>query len=113
MGLDNWMMDDAGRLVLNDPVVHKAYAFWPHAHERFDPPLGQSSTHTRAAYRLNHIKVTHKLAIGFWALIVSMIILAVLSIYSLRGLNTELNSLANAGLPNAALAHQWNQLATE
>ena len=27
MGLDNWMMDDAGRLVLNDPVVHKAYAF--------------------------------------------------------------------------------------
>lgn len=27
MGMDNWMLDDAGRLVLNDPVVHKALAF--------------------------------------------------------------------------------------
>lgn len=27
MGLDNWMIDDEGSLVLNDPVVRKAYAF--------------------------------------------------------------------------------------
>lgn len=27
MGLDNWMLDDQGRLTLTDPVVHKAYAF--------------------------------------------------------------------------------------
>lgn len=27
VGLDNWMMDDDGALVLSDPVVRKAYAF--------------------------------------------------------------------------------------
>jgi len=27
MGMDNWMLDDTGRLTLTDPVVHKAYAF--------------------------------------------------------------------------------------
>ncbi len=27
MGMDNWMVDDQGRLTLSDPVVEKAYAF--------------------------------------------------------------------------------------